>query len=66
MKIKAYLLKFLLVFCLAFVVNILVTLLWNYFIRESGAVIEWDTAFTTAITFAILIPAIQGGKRASR
>ena len=63
MRIKVFLLQFLLVFCVALVVNVLVTLFWNYFIKDAGAIINWETSFSMAITFAILIPVVRGGKK---
>ena len=59
METKIFIKSFLLVFGIALIANILVTLCWNYFIKGIGAVIDWETGFRTALVFAIIIPIIQ-------
>lgn len=59
MRIKVYILTFLLVFGVVFVTNVVITLLWNYFHKSNGLVIDWETSFRLAILFGIVVTIIQ-------
>ena len=59
MKIKDFIKRFLLIFGVALVVNILITIIWDYFIKGIGWVIDWETSFRFALLFAIVIPLTQ-------
>lgn len=59
MKIKAYILTFLLIFGVVFLINMVITLLWNYFIKNSGLVIDWETSVRLALLFGIVVTVIQ-------
>ena len=59
MKIKVYILTFLLVFGVVFVTNVVITVLWNYFIKSLGLIIDWETSFRLAILFGIVVTVIQ-------
>ncbi len=63
MKIKAYLLSFLLVFGVVLVTNVLITMLWNYFIKDTGLIIDWETSFRLAILFGIVITVVLTKKK---
>jgi hypothetical protein len=62
MKIKVYILTFLLVFGVVFVTNMVITVLWNYFIKSIGPIIDWETSFRLAILFGIVVTVIQTKK----
>ena len=59
MKIKTFIKGFLITFGIALIANILISVLWNYFIKEKGLIIDWETCFRMAILFAIIIPLTQ-------
>jgi len=59
MKIKVFIKGFLIIFGIALVANILISLFWNYFIKDKGLIIDWETCFRMAILFAIIIPLTQ-------
>jgi len=59
MKIKALIKGFLIIFGIALVANILISLFWNYFIKDKGLIIDWETCFRMAFLFAIIIPVTQ-------
>jgi hypothetical protein len=59
MKIKAFVKGFLIIFGIALLANILITLLWNYFYKDKGPVIDWETSVRMALLFAIIIPLSQ-------
>jgi hypothetical protein len=59
MKIKVYILTFLLVFGVVFVTNLVITVLWNYFLKNNGLIIDWETSFRLAILFGIVVTVIQ-------
>jgi len=63
MKIKVYILTFLLVFGVVFVTNVVITVLWNYFIKSTGLIIDWETSFRLAILFGIVVTVIQTKKK---
>lgn len=56
MKTKTFIFRFLITFGLAFIVNILVTICWNYFIKNKGLIIDWETGFIIALILALVIP----------
>ena len=59
MKIKVFIKRFLITFGIALVANILISLFWNYYIKDKGLIIDWETCFRMAILFAIIIPLTQ-------
>lgn len=63
MKTKDFIKGFLITFAVALLVNILVTLLWNYFIKSKGFTIDWETSFRMAFIFGIIIPLSQIRKK---
>jgi len=56
MKIKDFVIRFLITFGVVLIANILITLLWNYYIKNKGLIVDWETSFRMAILFAIVIP----------
>ncbi len=63
MKIKAFALRFLISFAIGFIATVLVTLCWNYFIKKTGVVVDWETSFKMAFIFGIVIPFTQINKK---
>ncbi len=56
MKGKSVAKEFLVTFLVAFVANVVVTLLWNYFVKSRGLVVDWGPSIKIALLFAIIIP----------
>ena len=65
MNIKTFAKAFIITFGIALIANILLSLLWNYFIKEKGLVVDWETCFRMAILFAIIIPLTQRSNKSS-
>ncbi len=61
MKIKRFLIDFLIVFTVAFVVNLIVVFLWNLIFHGQGS-FEWETALRFAIILGIILPSIGATK----
>ena len=59
MKAKEFIVAFLITFGIALIANILITALWNFFIKSNGWVIDWETSFRIAFVLAIVIPLSQ-------
>ena len=59
MKAKDFVKRFLAIFGIAFIANILVTICWNYFIKSNGWIIDWEASFRIALILAIVIPLAQ-------
>jgi membrane protein YdbS with pleckstrin-like domain len=59
MKIKEFVLLFLISFVLALLVNVAITVMWNYFIKHNEPVIDWGPSFTIALILAIVISLSQ-------
>jgi hypothetical protein len=59
MKIKDFIKRFLLIFGVTLIVNILITIFWDYFVKGIGWVIDWETSLRFALLFAIVIPLTQ-------
>jgi hypothetical protein len=59
MKTWDFIKSFSITFGIVLVVNILITVLWNYFVKNIGFVIEWESSFRLAILFAVVVPFIQ-------
>ncbi|MDP4208134.1 MAG: hypothetical protein Q8928_04885 [Bacteroidota bacterium] len=55
MKITKFILNLLIVFAVTLVSACLVTLLWNLYIDNTGAVVDWKVAFTLALTMSLII-----------
>lgn len=54
MKIKEFLIKFVIYFSLVFVVNAIVIYLWNL-VRHGEGAFNWATTFTLAIILGIIL-----------
>jgi hypothetical protein len=63
MKIKDFVLRFLITFGAALIAAVLTTIFWSYFIKEDGLMIDWETSFRMALVFAIVIPLTQIRKK---
>ena len=61
MKIKRFLIDFLIVFTVAFVVNLIVVFLWNLIAHGQGS-FEWETPFRFAIILGIILPLLSKKK----
>ncbi len=61
MKIKRFLIHFIIVFALTFVVNTIVVYLWNLIAHGQGA-FDWETSFRFAIILGIIVPIIRATK----
>jgi hypothetical protein len=59
MKVKDFITRFLLVFVVSLIVNILITICWDYFVKGDKWVIDWETSLRFALLFAIVIPLTQ-------
>jgi len=59
MKLKTFLTRFFITFGIALLANILLSVLWNYLIKDKGPVIDWETSFRMAVLFAVIIPLTQ-------
>jgi hypothetical protein len=57
MKAKKLLFNILLQSGIAFATTVIVTLLWNMFIDNNGAIVDWKTSFLFAIIFPIVMNA---------
>lgn len=62
MKIKRFLIDFLIVFTVAFVVNLIVVFLWNLIAHGQGS-FEWETPFRFAIILGIILPILLRKKK---
>ncbi len=58
MKIKKFLIHFLIAFAITFVVNAIVVYLWNL-IRHGEGAFNWEITFFFAITFGIVLPLLD-------
>jgi hypothetical protein len=67
MKTRSFFARFLIIFAVALIVNVLITLCWNYFIENTGWIVDWQTSFRIALLLAIVIPVaeLRVGKRTS-
>lgn len=54
MKIKRFLVHFLIVFAVTFVVNAVVVYLWNLVVHGQG-IFNWETSFLFAIILGIIL-----------
>ena len=55
MKIKEFLIRFVIVFAVTFVVNAIVVYLWNL-VRHGEGAFDWQLTFTLAIIVGIILP----------
>ena len=62
MKIKRFLIDFLIVFTIAFVVNLIVVFLWNLIAHGQGA-FEWETPLAFSIILGIILPILLSKKK---
>jgi hypothetical protein len=62
MKIKASITHFLLVFAIAFLANVLVSLIWSYFIKKAGLTLDWEASVRISIILAIVLSLIKRKK----
>jgi len=54
-KIKEFLIRFVIVFAVVFVVNAIVVYLWNLIVHGEGA-FNWGLSLTLAIVVGIILP----------
>gem|GEM_PF-1212076 len=59
MKIKEFVLLFMITFVLALLINVLVTVGWNYFFNQIGPLVNWGASFTIAFILALVISLSQ-------
>lgn len=59
MKIKNFIIRFLVTFGAALIANILITICWNYFNNNKGLAIDWESSFRIALLLALVIPLAQ-------
>ena len=57
MKIKRFLIHFVIIFALVFVVNPIVIYVWNI-IRHGEGSFNWQTTFVLAIVLGIVLPLV--------
>ena len=57
-KIKRFLLHFVIVFAITFVVNAIIVYLWNL-IRHGEGAFNWETTFFFAIVLGIVFPLLE-------
>ena len=62
MKIKRFLIDFLIVFTVAFVVNLIVVFLWNLIAHGQGS-FDWETPFLFSIVLGIILPILLSKKK---
>ncbi len=62
MKTKAIITHFLLVFAIAFLANVLVSLIWSYFIKKAGLTLDWEASVRISIILAIVLSLIKRKK----
>ncbi len=62
MKIKEFLLEFMLIFGIVFLVSAIVTFLYTLVVHGNPTA-DWQTAFQMAIIFAIVIPWMNRRKK---
>ena len=62
MKIKRFLINFLIVFTVALVVNVIVVYLWNLIAHGQGS-FDWETPFRFAIILGIILPILTRKKK---
>ena len=58
MKIKEFLIRFVIVFAVVFVVNAIVVYLWNLIVHGEGA-FNWGLSLTLAVILGIVLPIIR-------
>lgn len=58
MRVRAWLVEFVVTFTLSFVVTAVVTLAWS-FIAEDVTQIDWGTAFRFGIILGVIIPSLS-------
>ncbi|MFN8206727.1 MAG: hypothetical protein U0T82_04880 [Bacteroidales bacterium] len=59
MKLKDFIIRFVLIFSVAFLINAVFSGSWNYFIRGREFNIAWEQSFRLALILAIVIPLSQ-------
>ena len=59
MKVKNFIVGFLITFGVSLAANILISVCWNYFVKSNGFVIDWETGFRISLLLAIVIPLAQ-------
>jgi len=58
MKIKEFLINFIIMFTITLIVATIVTYLWNFIAHGVGA-FDWETSFRFALIFGILFPSMR-------
>jgi len=56
MKVKNFVVAFLITFGVSLAVNVLISVFWNYFVKSNGIIIDWETGFRISLVLAIVIP----------
>ncbi len=56
MKIKNFIVGFLITFGVSLAANVMVSICWNYFVKSNGFAIDWETGFRISLILAIVIP----------
>lgn len=56
MKIKNFISAFLITFGVSLVVNVLISVFWNYFVKSNGFVVDWETGLRISLVLALVIP----------
>ena len=56
MKYKNLIINVLTTYVISFVVLILVTLFWNYYIKKTDLDIDWENVIRLALVFSIVLP----------
>lgn len=59
MRTRKFIIGFFITFVVALIANIAVSIGWNYFIKEEGMTINWESSFNIALVLAIVIPFTQ-------
>ena len=56
MKARTFVKDALITFIVALVANIVISLLWNYFIKSRGLVVDWGPSIRIALLLGFIIP----------
>jgi len=59
MKAKENIIRFLVLFAIAFVANVLVSLIWSYFVKKTGWSVDWPASFRISIMLAVILLLLQ-------
>ena len=59
MKVKNFIVGFLVTFGVSLVANVLISICWNYFVKSNGFIIDWESSFRFSLFLAIVIPIVR-------